>query len=196
MRQVGLLVLTVMPAALASASAYAHSGGDVSGGFVGGFTHPLFGLDHVAAMVAVGLWGAILGQPAIVVLPVVFPLVMACGGVLAIRGVPLPGAEIGVAISAIGLGSMVALSLQPPLLIASALVGAFAIFHGHTHGAELPAGADAAAYSIGFVLATGLLHMAGISQGLLMRYRSGRVAVGATGLLIAGTGAVFLWARI
>jgi urease accessory protein len=114
-------------------------------------------------MVAVGLWGAFLGAPAIYTLPIVFPLVMALGGVLGILGVPLPGPEIGIAASAVVLGAMVALAARPPLWVAAAIVGAFAIFHGYAHGAELPAGADAVAYSLGFVVATGLLHLAGIA---------------------------------
>ena len=133
------------------------------GGFVGGLAHPLFGPDHVLAMVAVGLWGAFLGAPAIFILPVVFPLVMAVGGVLGILGVPLPGVEIGIAVSAAVLGMMVALAARPPLWVAAVIVGAFAIFHGHAHGAELPPGADAVAYSAGFVIATGCLHLAGIA---------------------------------
>ena len=152
----------------------------------------MFGLDHVVAMVAVGLWGAFLGAPAIVVLPIVFPLVMAAGGVLGILGVPLPGVEIGIAASAIVLGLMVVFAVRPPLWTAAVLVGAFAIFHGHAHGAELPPGADALAYSAGFVVATGLLHLAGIALGLLTRWPAGTVAVRAAGGLIAGVGAFFL----
>ena len=152
----------------------------------------MFGPDHVVAMVAVGLWGAFLGAPAIWLLPIVFPLVMAFGGVVGILGVPLPGVEIGIAVSAIVLGLMVALAAQPPLWIAAVLVGAFAIFHGHAHGAELPPGANAVAYSVGFVVATGLLHLAGISFGLLARWPAGRVAVRTAGGAIALAGVVFL----
>jgi urease accessory protein len=176
---------------LASSPALAHSG-DITDGFIGGFLHPLYGPDHVAAMVAVGLWGAFLGPPAVYTLPVVFPLVMAVGGVLGILGLPLPGAEIGIAVSAIMLGSMVALALRPPLWIAAMLVGAFAIFHGHAHGIELPPAADAVAYSAGFVIATGLLHLAGIAFGLLARWPSGRIAVRASGGAIAIAGVAFL----
>lgn len=103
-----------------------------------GFAHPILGPDHVVAMVAVGLWSAFLGQPAIWLLPVVFPLVMAFGGLLGINGVPLPGVEIGIAASAVALGAVVALALRPPLWVAAVLVGAFAICHGHAHGTELP----------------------------------------------------------
>jgi urease accessory protein len=180
-----LLVLTAVPA-------FAHTG-SLSGGFLGGFAHPLFGPDHVVAMVAVGLWGAFLGVPAIFVLPIIFPLVMAAGGVLGILGVPLAGAEVAIAASAIVLGAMVASAARPPLWIAAAIVGAFAIFHGYAHGAELPAGSDAAAYSIGFVIATGLLHLAGISLGLTVRWPAGRIGVRGTGAAIACAGLVFLW---
>ena len=169
----------------------AHTG-SVSGGFAGGLAHPVFGPDHVAAMVAVGLWGAFLGAPAIFVLPVVFPLVMAFGGALGILGLPLPGVEIGIAISAILLGMMVALAARPPLWIAAVIVGAFAIFHGHAHGAELPPGADALAYCAGFVVATGCLHLAGIGFGMLVRWPAGRVAVRAAGGVIAVAGLMFL----
>jgi urease accessory protein len=172
--------------------AFAHTGEGIAGGFLGGFEHPLLGPDHVVAMVAVGLWGAFLGPPAIWILPVVFPLVMAFGGALGILGVPVPGIEIGIASSAIVLGLMVALAARPPLWIAAVLVGAFAIFHGHAHGAELPPGADAVAYSVGFVMATGVLHLTGIAFGLLTRWPAGRIAVRAAGAAIAVAGAVFL----
>jgi urease accessory protein len=178
--------------AVAAASPTLAHTGNVSGGFASGFSHPLFGLDHAVAMVAVGLWGAFLGAPAIFVLPVVFPLVMACGGVLAILGVPLPGVEIGIAVSATILGMMVALAAHPPLWVAAAIVGAFAICHGHAHGAELPPGADAVAYSAGFVIATGALHLCGIALGLLARWPTGRLAVRTAGGTIAIAGLVFL----
>lgn len=182
----------VLAASLTAASpAVAHIG-SLGGGLAAGFTHPLFGADHVAAMVAVGLWGAFLGAPAIWLLPVLFPLAMAAGGVLGIVAVPLPGIETGIAVSAIVLGAMVAWAARPPLWIAAVLVGAFAIFHGHAHGAELPPGADAVAFSAGFVVATGLLHLGGIGFGLLARWRIGRLAVRAAGAAIAAAGIVFL----
>ena len=180
----GLLCLAAISPALA------HSG-SVSGGFAGGLAHPVFGPDHVVAMVAVGLWGAFLGRPAIYLLPVVFPLVMALGGVLGILGVPLPGVEIGIAVSAAVLGMMVALAARPPVWVAGAIVGTFAIFHGHAHGAELPPGADALAYSAGFVIATGLLHLSGIAVGLLARWPAGRIAVRTAGGAIAIAGVMF-----
>jgi urease accessory protein len=172
-------------------SASAHTG-SVASGFTGGFAHPLFGPDHVVAKVAVGLWGAFLGPPAIYILPIVFPLVMAGGGVLGILGVPIPAVEAGIAISAAVLGMMVALAARPPLWIAAIVVGAFAIFHGHAHGAELPPGADALAFSAGFVIATGCLHLGGIAFGLLARWPVGRIAVRAVGGVIAVAGLMFL----
>lgn len=184
-------LFATLPCLVLGSAALAHTG-NVGGGFVGGLAHPVFGPDHVAAMVAVGLWGAFLGAPAIIILPVVFPLVMAFGGVLGILGVPLPGVEIGIAVSAAVLGMMVALAARPPLWVAAVIVGVFAIFHGHAHGTELPAGADAVAYSAGFVIATGCLHLAGIAFGLLARWPWGRVAVRAVGAGIAVAGLMFL----
>jgi urease accessory protein len=179
------LLISMHPAA-------AHTEGGLAGGFASGFAHPLLGADHIAAMVAVGLWGAFLGAPAIWLLPIVFPLVMALGGVLGILGVPLPGVEIGIAVSAVMLGMMVALAVRPHLAIAAILVGAFAIFHGYAHGAELPEGGNAVAYSVGFVIATGLLHLFGIAIGLLTRWPAGVTAVRFAGSAIAIAGLVFL----
>jgi len=146
----------------------------------------------VVAMVAVGLWGAFLGAPAIWLLPIVFPLVMAGGGVLGILGVPLPAVETGIAASAIFLGLMVALAARPPLWAAALLVGACAIFHGYAHGKELPDGANAVAFSAGFVIATGLLHLTGIAFGLTARWPAGRLAVRGAGCAIALVGVAYL----
>ena len=164
----------------------------VAGGFLSGLSHPISGWDHVVAMVAVGLWGAFLGTPAIWLLPVVFPVVMAFGGVLGILGIPIPSVEVGIALSGIVLGLCVAFALRLPLSIAAVIVGAFAIFHGHAHGTELPGAADAYAYAAGFVIATGLLHVAGISFGLLARWDVGKIAVRACGGVIALAGVAFL----
>jgi len=189
-----LIRLLLAGALLASAlPAFAHAtAGDLAGGFVAGFLHPILGWDHVVAMVAVGLWGAFLGPPAIWVLPVVFPLVMAFGGALGVAGVPLPGVEVGIAGSAIVLGAMVAGAVRPPLPVAAVIVGAFAIFHGHAHGTELPEAANPIAFSLGFVISTGLLHVSGIAFGLLVRWPAGRIAVRVAGGLIAAVGFGFL----
>jgi urease accessory protein len=184
---------TLCLALLVPALALAHVGqGDIGGGFTAGFEHPILGLDHVIAMVAVGMWGAQLGVPAIWLLPVTFRLVMAFGGVLGATGVPLPGTEIGIAVSAIALGGMVLTAARPPLWIAAVLVGVFAIFHGHAHGAERPGAANAVSFSAGFVIATGMLHLCGILIGLVNRWPQGAVALRAGGGLIAAGGVYFL----
>jgi urease accessory protein len=185
-------ILIVIALTAGTAPAAAHGGGDVASGFLGGLAHPLLGPDHIAAMVAVGLWGAVLGGPAIWLLPVAFPLVMAFGGVLGIAGVPIPRVEIGIAVSGIVLGLMVAFAVRAPPVLALALVAAFAVFHGHAHGAELPPGADAIAFSAGFVVATGLLHLSGIALGATTRWPAGRLAVRLGGAAIAVAGLVFL----
>ncbi|AQA19326.1 Ni/Fe hydrogenase [Halioglobus japonicus] len=177
---------------LLSQTAMAHEASGVAGGFSSGFMHPILGWDHVAAMVAVGLWGAVLGQPALWVVPVTFPLVMAFGGALGVAGIPLPGVEVGIALSALVLGVMVLTAARPPLWLAAVIVAAFAIFHGHAHGTELPHAVSPLAYSIGFVLSTGMLHMCGIAFGLLTRFKAGTVAVRAGGGLIGLAGVLFL----
>ena len=177
---------------LLAGNAQAHSAAEIGGGFVSGLLHPVLGWDHVAAMVAVRLWGAFLGNPALWLLPVVFPLVMAFGGALGLAGVPVPSVEIGIALSALVLGAMIVLAARPPLWLAGVIVATFAIFHGHAHGTELPEAASPLAYSLGFVIATGLLHLAGIGFGLLVRWPLGRIAVRAGGAVIALGGMVFL----
>ena len=191
LRQLRIYSLAVILLAFSGVAA-AHTGGGISGGFVSGFVHPVFGPDHVIAMVAVGLWGAFLGNPAIWVLPVVFPLVMAFGGALGVMGVPIPAVETGIALSAVGLGAMVAFAVRPPVWVAAVIVGAFAIFHGHAHGTELPDAVNPLMYSAGFVIATGLLHLSGIAFGLLVRWPAGKIAVQAGGGVIALAGVGFL----
>ena len=183
--------LLVVPLLVGASPALAHTGGEL-GGLTSGLLHPITGLDHVVAMVAVGLWGGILRAPAIWLLPVVFPLVMALGGAAGVAGVPLPGVEAGIALSGVVLGLMVVLAARPPLWAAVALVGAFAVFHGHAHGAELPQSAVPAIYAVGFVIATGLLHLAGIAVGSVGRWRIGQVAVRVAGAAIALAGGAFL----
>jgi len=174
-------------------SALAHPVKGQAIGFLTGFLHPISGLDHVLAMVAVGLWGAQLGAPAIWLLPVAFPIVMAFGGMLGLMGVPLPGTEIGIAASAIMLGALVMLEIRPPLIVAGVLVSFFAIFHGHAHGSELPPGQNALLFSIGFVIATGCLHGLGISIGLIHRWRWGQRALRLAGATVAMAGLFFMW---
>jgi len=190
-RQFILMIAALM--ALYAGGVSAHEGAaGAAGGFMSGFMHPILGWDHVVAMVAVGLWGAFLGSPAIWILPVVFPLVMAFGGALGVMGVPIPAVETGIAVSAIVLGLMVALATRPPIWVAAVIVGVFAIFHGHAHGTELPNAVNPLAYSLGFVISTGLLHLAGIAFGLLVRWPAGKVAVRAGGGIISVAGLGFL----
>ena len=183
-------------AALLPLGAAAHEESGQAAGFLAGLSHPVSGLDHVLAMVAVGLWGAVLGPPALWVLPVAFPLVMALGGLLGLLGVPVPGVEIGIAVSAIVLGAMVLAEVRPPLWLAALIVACFAVFHGHAHGRELPAGASALLYSLGFVAATGLLHAAGIVLGLAHRWSVGRKALRVAGGGVALAGLFFLWRAV
>jgi urease accessory protein len=175
------------------ALAHTEHGTVAGGGFVAGLTHPLFGWDHVAAMVAVGLWGAFLGRPAIWLLPVVFPMVMALAAAAGVLGVPIPFVELGIAASAVVLGLLIVFAARPPLWVAAVVVGAFAIFHGHAHGTELPAAADPFAYAAGFVISTGLLHAAGIALGLLIALPRGELAIRGGGgvILLAGAGFLF-----
>jgi len=183
-------------AALATSSAFGHVGESGAYGLLTGFMHPLSGFDHVLAMIAVGLWGAQLGAPAIWVLPLAFPLVMAAGALLGLLGVPVPGVEYGIAASAIVLGVAVAFELRPPLVVAALIVGGFAIFHGHAHGSELPPGQSALLYSFGFVIATGGLHALWIGIGTAYRRLWGRKLLRVAGTLVAGGGLFFLWKAV
>lgn len=180
----GLLVMVADPV-------LAHTGQGVSGLYAG-ILHPISGLDHVVAMVAVGLWGGILGKPALWQLPVAFPVIMAVAGAFGAAGIPLPGVEVGIALSGIVLGAMVLFAVKMPVWAAMVLVGVFAVFHGHAHGAELPTAANPVAYALGFVLATGTLHLCGIAIGGLGKWPVGRIVVRASGAAIALAGAAFL----
>ena len=182
----GLMLVTSTPL-------LAHDRGGQAQGFLMGLQHPVSGLDHVLAMVSVGLWGAQLGAPALWMLPVAFPMVMSVGGFLGLLGVPLPGVEFGIALSAILLGFVVMLEAKPPLAAAACLVSVFAIFHGHAHGTELPPGADGLAYSMGFIVATGCLHGAGILLGLVHRWQAGRFTLRVSGAAVTVAGLGFLW---
>lgn len=158
-------VLAGIALASVPAIAHAHTGVGATGGFVHGFAHPVGGLDHVLAMVAVGIFAAMLGGRALWLVPAAFVVVMAFGGALGIYGVQVPFVEAGIAGSVIVLGLAVALRWKPPVAAAMALVGLFAVFHGHAHGAEMPLDASGASYAAGFLLATALLHLAGIALG-------------------------------
>ena len=187
------LAVTVALVLAATRPLYAHVQQGQAAGFLTGLKHPISGLDHVLAMIAVGLWGAQLGAPAIWLLPVTFPMVMAFGGFLGLLGIPLPGVEIGIAVSAILLGIMVAREARPRLAVAAALVAFFAVFHGHAHGTELPPGQSGLMYSMGFVTATGCLHGVGIAIGVIHAWPAGKFALRLAGAAVGLAGVSFLW---
>lgn len=168
--------------------ASAHTGVGGASGFLAGFLHPMTGIDHVLAMLAVGMWGAELGGTAIWLLPVAFPLVMSIGGAAGILGLPMLAIEPGIAVSVIVLGGAIAFDYRPNFVIAALLCSVFAVFHGYAHGAELPGQAGAVFYCIGFVLATGLIHLAGIGIGLVTKLPHGltMLRVGGAGISLAG----------
>ncbi|MEO0996359.1 MAG: HupE/UreJ family protein [Pseudomonadota bacterium] len=182
----GMALLALSPLAVA------HAERGVAGGLLSGLLHPVLGFDHLVAMVAVGLWGAQLGRPAVWILPIAFPVVMALGALLGLANVPLPAVEFGIAASAIALGALVALRARPPLAIAAVVVAVFALFHGHAHGTEVPGAVNPLAYGVGFVTATGLLHLAGIGIGVLVRWPAGERVVRACGAAVAAVGCVSL----
>lgn len=174
-------------AALVPTAAFAHPGHGDALGLMHGFLHPIGGLDHVLAMVAVGLFAANLGGRALWAVPLAFMALMAVGGVLGITGVNVPYVEAGIALSVVVLGAVVALGMRWPTGAAMALVGIFAIFHGHAHGSEMPVDASGAAYAGGFIVATGLLHLAGIGLGLAIRSAPAR-RLGGAAVSLAGIG--------
>jgi urease accessory protein len=182
----GLGSLLPIPAA-------AHMGTGLPGGFESGFIHPFSGIDHLLAMVLVGLWGAFLGRPMIYVLPVIFAAMMVAGAIMGMFLVPLPPEEIGIALSVLVLGGCIALSVRAPVWAACVVVAIFAVFHGYAHGKELPSAAGPVAYSVGFVLATGSLHVSGICLGLLNDLHRGIVVTRGMGGIVAMLGVWFLY---
>ena len=172
--------------------AYAHNEASAAGGVIAGLSHPFLGVDHMLAMIAVGVWGAFLGRPLLMILPMVFPVTMTVGAALAIAAVPFPPVELGVAVSVIGLGILILTAARPAPAVACAVVAIFALFHGYAHGTELPATADPVGYSVGFVLATGFLHLGGICLGLLKSLRFGEIVLRAAGAAMAAAGVMFL----
>ena len=185
-------VLTTLSAVfvLAPTIALAHIGHGDTSGLMHGFTHPITGIDHVLAMVAVGVLAAQLGGRALWLVPLGFVGVMAAAGALGMAGIQLPLSEVGIALSVIVLGLAVAFRLSLPELAAMALVGFFAVFHGHVHGAEMPAAASGVAYAVGFVGATAMLHAVGVGVGLLVGWEGGTLS---RRLVQAGGGAMALF---
>jgi urease accessory protein len=169
------IVLVAVALAATAMPALAHTGVGATSGLAAGFTHPLLGLDHLLAMIAVGLFAASRGGKALWLVPLAFVAMMAASGLLAMAGIGLPMVELGIALSVVVLGAAVALRLSLPVAGAVALAGVFALFHGHAHGAEMPAGASALTYALGFVLATAMLHAVGVGIGLVAGIGSQRV---------------------
>jgi len=175
-----------------STAALAHVGDHSHMSFTEGLLHPFSGLDHVLAMVAVGLWASQLGGRALWLLPLTFPVLMAVGAALGLSGVTLPWVEVGIAGSVMVLGAVVALALRPSLAISIPLIGAFALLHGYSHGIELPAAASALSYGAGFIAATLVLHSIGIATGLIAGRLPVRFAARTAGGAIAVLGMVLL----
>jgi urease accessory protein len=191
----GLVRAIIAALSLVPTAALAHTGVGDGHGFVHGFAHPLGGLDHILAMVTVGLFAWQLGGRALWLVPASFVLAMTAGGVLGMADVPMPFVEFGIAASVLVLGLIVAVGVKAPVAAAMGLVGAFAIFHGHAHGTEMPLDASGAAYAAGFVLATALLHAGGVALGMLIgRFGDayGRIGYQLSGGLVALAGVAIL----
>jgi urease accessory protein len=192
--RIGLTIATAL--LFLPSAAFAHPAIGNAHGFVQGFGHPLGGLDHILAMVAVGIFAWQLGGRALWAVPATFVLVMALGGVLGISGIAIPGVEIGIAASIIVLGAIVALRVKASVAVAMGVVALFAIFHGHAHGTEMPLAAGSGPYALGFMLATALLHLTGIGLGFAIgrvgesygrlgyRFAGGLVALAGLAILV------------
>ncbi|MER9664265.1 HupE/UreJ family protein [Mesorhizobium sp. M0159] len=175
--------------------ASAHTGVGDTSGFLHGISHPICGVDHILAMVMIGVFANQLSGRALWLVPTMFVLMMALGGALGASGVYLPHAELGIALSVIVLGGIVALKMKAPVAIATGVPGCFAIFHGHAHGAEMPESASGFAYAAGFIIATALLHAAGIAVSFHIKKASeryGRVVMQCAGGIAALAGFRFL----
>jgi urease accessory protein len=188
-RPTRILALAAIMGAALSAPAFAHTGiGAHGNGFVAGFMHPLMGLDHMLAMLGVGIWAAQLGKRAIWLVPTAFVAVMIGGAALALSGAAMPMVEFGIAGSVLVIGGLIALGARMPVTLAMSLVGAFALFHGHAHGTELPGFAHPAAYGAGFVAATALLHAAGAGVAYLARRHAAKLSFRIAGAMMAAVG--------
>ena len=186
-------VFTLLALAAFTGVAEAHTGVGHTIGFMHGFLHPLSGLDHMLAMIAVGLFAARLGGKAFWAVPLAFVAMMVVGGTMGMNGIGLPYVEFGIAASVIVLGAAVALGFSLPVSVAMGLVGFFAVFHGHAHGAEMPVDATGFNYGLGFVFATALLHCAGLGLGLAISRatvsrHSGLVKLTGAAMAVAGVG--------
>ncbi len=197
MRHLLIRLNVLLPLLVLAPAAWAHPGHGLHvhtafGAFSAGFVHPFSGLDHILAMVAVGLWAAQMGGRALWAVPLSFVVTMAVGGALGVAGVPLPGVELGIAGSVLVFGLLITVGARLPLAMGMALTALFALFHGYAHGAELVAGASALAYGAGFVVATAALHGLGLGAGVTARGQLPGRAIRIGGGAIAGAGAYLL----
>jgi len=190
LKSAGLLALFAFTPLLAQA----HPGHGPATSFASGLNHPLHGLDHILAMVGVGLWAAQLGGRSLWAIPATFIGLMTVGGMLGMMGVPLPMVETGILVSVLVMGILIAAAARLPLAASMALVGLFAIFHGHAHGTEIPLAASGLSYALGFVFATALLHAAGLALGLFAQQRLSAPALRLAGGAIALCGVCLWWA--
>jgi urease accessory protein len=188
-----ILPLVAIALAIMSSNVQAHVGQGMHLSFVHGFAHPFGGLDHVLAMLAVGLFASLLGGKARWLVPASFVTMMIAGGFFASVGVQVPLVEIAIAGSVLALGAIVALQWQAPVSLAMALVGFFAIFHGFAHGAEMPVSASSIGYGLGFVAATIALHVTGLALGLTIKSSSKVLPVGGSAIGLAGVGLLSGW---
>ncbi|MDD2914942.1 MAG: HupE/UreJ family protein [Gallionella sp.] len=182
-------VLFIAAGALLPSFAYAHVGVGEASGFMHGLMHPVGGLDHICAMIAVGLWAAQMGGRSIWAVPLTFVSVMVLGGVLGMMGIALPFAEQGIVLSVLILGVLIAASIRLPLWLSSSMVGLFALCHGQAHGAEMPELVSAMAYAFGFILSTASLHVTGILFGFGVQRLTHKRVVRLAGASIALCGA-------
>lgn len=184
--------LAVLLAMLLPALAYAHVGAGEASGWMHGLYHPFSGLDHVCAMIAVGLWAAQMGGRALWQVPLAFVSVMMLGGLLGMAAIPVSFIEAGILMSLLVLGALIAAAVKLPLSASIAMAGVFALFHGYAHGAEMPQGVAGLDYAASFMLATALLHACGMSMALLLRRLERAMLLRAAGAAIAACGG-YLW---
>lgn len=186
--------LLFLAALFAPASLFAHTGAgaDHTHGFVHGLEHPIFGLDHLLAMLAVGLWAVQLGGRSLWAVPASFVSVMALGGALAVAGIPLPLVEPGIVGSVLLLGLLLAAAVKLPVWASAGVVGLFALFHGHAHGAEMPVQASGFLYALGFMISTAALHGVGIALGYVLKDKAREIALRTSGAAVAIAGAFLI----
>jgi urease accessory protein len=185
MKKIAALAMLLV---FAASPAFAHVGAGSTASFTAGLAHPLSGLDHIAVMVAVGLWAALKGNRALWLWPATFVGVMLVGGALGMAQLPVPFVEPGILASVVALGLLVALAVDLPVAVGAAIVGVFALLHGHAHGTEVTESMSGAEYMAGFALATATLHLVGIGFALTMQRAALRPAIRLAGVACVAVG--------